>query len=59
MQMKLEFIIVFLAFNDDELGKAFRLVRKCDQNAIVDQFYLNISCTPQPDALNPCEDIVK
>ncbi|KAL3079498.1 hypothetical protein niasHS_005335 [Heterodera schachtii] len=43
-------------YGDDEIGKSF-LLKRCDGTA-VDNFYLNLSCSPRPDALNPCEDIV-
>ena len=45
-----------LAFTGDELGRSV-VLKKCDRTA-VDDFYSNVVCTPQPDALNPCEDIV-
>uniref|UniRef100_A0A915CNA5 G-protein coupled receptors family 1 profile domain-containing protein n=1 Tax=Ditylenchus dipsaci TaxID=166011 RepID=A0A915CNA5_9BILA len=44
------------AYTGDKLGQSV-ILKKCDETA-VDDFYLNITCTPQPDALNPCEDIV-
>ncbi|KAI1701345.1 7 transmembrane receptor (rhodopsin family) domain-containing protein [Ditylenchus destructor] len=44
------------AFSGEELGRSV-VLKKCDETA-VDDFYMNVSCTPQPDALNPCEDIV-
>lgn len=46
-----------LAFSGEELGRSV-VLKKCDETA-VDDFYMNVSCTPQPDALNPCEDIVR
>ncbi|CAD5231092.1 unnamed protein product [Bursaphelenchus xylophilus] len=33
------------------------VVQRCEEEAVAN-FYLNITCTPLPDALNPCEDIV-
>jgi len=32
------------------------IVYECDSN--IEDYYDNITCTPQPDALNPCEDII-
>ncbi|KAI6190704.1 Follicle-stimulating hormone receptor [Aphelenchoides bicaudatus] len=48
--------ITILAFSGDELGKSI-VIQRCVDTAVAN-FYLNITCTPQPDALNPCEDIV-
>lgn len=45
------------AYKDHELGR-FIILNECVESAIK-EFYMNISCTPQPDALNPCEDIVR
>uniref|UniRef100_A0A914Y1P1 G-protein coupled receptors family 1 profile domain-containing protein n=1 Tax=Panagrolaimus superbus TaxID=310955 RepID=A0A914Y1P1_9BILA len=44
------------AYPADEVGNS-RILQRCLKVA-VDRFYLNISCSPVPDALNPCEDIV-
>uniref|UniRef100_A0A7E4V9K7 G_PROTEIN_RECEP_F1_2 domain-containing protein n=1 Tax=Panagrellus redivivus TaxID=6233 RepID=A0A7E4V9K7_PANRE len=47
------------AFSQSEVGESKILVSRDDCEATaVELFYLNISCAPLPDALNPCEDIV-
>lgn len=48
---------LFLVYSGAELGQSV-ILSKCNETA-VDVFYLNVICTPQPDALNPCEDIVR
>uniref|UniRef100_A0A914EQ66 G-protein coupled receptors family 1 profile domain-containing protein n=1 Tax=Acrobeloides nanus TaxID=290746 RepID=A0A914EQ66_9BILA len=47
------------AYTDLEVGQTevISKFQECKSSA-VDEFYMNISCSPQPDNLNPCEDIV-
>ncbi|KAE9549205.1 hypothetical protein FO519_007585 [Halicephalobus sp. NKZ332] len=52
------------AFDEHEIGNTIVVEKfdeekynKCIEKA-VEEFYSNINCSPMPDALNPCEDIV-
>uniref|UniRef100_A0A0N5AX70 G_PROTEIN_RECEP_F1_2 domain-containing protein n=1 Tax=Syphacia muris TaxID=451379 RepID=A0A0N5AX70_9BILA len=43
------------AFGDEDVGSTTYF--NCTRNA-VDKFYSSIQCSPLPDALNPCENVV-
>ncbi|KAI6185461.1 Follicle-stimulating hormone receptor [Aphelenchoides besseyi] len=43
-------------YSGDELGKSM-ILKKCVDTAVAN-FYMNITCSPEPNELNPCEDIV-
>ncbi|KAK6047579.1 7 transmembrane receptor [Cooperia oncophora] len=47
---------LFFAFDPSEIGATRCLA--VEEVATVQGFYQNITCTPQPDAFNPCENIV-
>ncbi|KAJ1351062.1 hypothetical protein KIN20_006999 [Parelaphostrongylus tenuis] len=49
-------ILSVVAFDPSEIGATRCL--DVEEVATVQGFYQNITCTPQPDAFNPCENIV-
>lgn len=42
-------------FKEDDIGRLTTL--NCTPTAVSD-FFASIQCTPMPNALNPCEDVV-